>query len=87
MTHIFLFFSNFYKHSCHISGFALPHGDLGLIASPLLCVGPGVSREDEAPHTSDAEQLKLPETKAAVVERYVGPFLPLSFSSLLLFRA
>lgn len=86
MTQIFLFFSNLYKHSCHNSGFPLLHGDVGLIASLLLCYSPSVwrtelSREDEALHTSDAKQtriyafLKLPETKDAVVERYVEPFL------------
>lgn len=37
MTQIFLFFSDFYKHSCHMLGFPLLDGDVGLIASLLFC--------------------------------------------------
>lgn len=36
MTQIFLFFSDFYKHSCHISGFPALHSSVRLFASLLL---------------------------------------------------
>lgn len=77
VTQIFLFFSNFYKHSCHMSGFPLLDSDVGLIASLLLWSSipsvwrAEVSREDEALHarvsSGDAKRtriyvfLKLPE--------------------------
>ncbi len=36
MTQIFLFLADYYKHTCHISGFPTLHGGSSLSASPLL---------------------------------------------------